>query len=154
MKRYKKKKERTLKIPDEKDWAGYEDDLDVRYAHDLFFGKSIHEVIPHFQQNPIERMDELLFMPTVPFQYYVFAIVKYIMSDSAKNDPDAASSFLTLMEARLEKSPASVIPIMDDLLPCLDFIAEKQKHFDADEHIYGDFKKRHHRILELYHNFI
>jgi hypothetical protein len=154
MKRNKKKKENILKIPDEKDWAGYEDDLDVIYAHDLFIGKSIEEATPHFQQNPVERMDELLFMPTIPFQYYVFAFVRYVMSDSAKNDPDAASGFLSLIEARLEKSPASVIAIMDDLLPCLDFISENQKHFDADEHIYGDFKERRHKILELCDNYI
>ena len=54
-----------MKIPSQDDWAGYEDDLDARYAYRNFFGRTIDEAVPLFHENPIERCDELRFMPPV-----------------------------------------------------------------------------------------
>src|SRR3984957_2858125 len=36
------------KIPGSIEWSGYKDDLDVRHAHKLFFGKPISEVQQYF----------------------------------------------------------------------------------------------------------
>jgi len=136
-------KRKTLKIPNEKDWQGYNRDLDVRYLHELFFGKSIDDVQQYFGEgNSIERMDELLFAPRAVFQYYVLAFAKYVRSDKAEGDPDSASSFLHLLEAREERDPGSVEDIYDSLSETVDFIASHQEYFDANESIYGDFKKR------------
>jgi hypothetical protein len=42
----------------------------------------------------MERADELLFMPRVAFQYYVFALADFVRSQEAPGDADSASSFL------------------------------------------------------------
>lgn len=52
-----------MQIPSREDWGDFEDDLDARYAFKVFFGKSISEAVPLIQENPIERTDELRFMP-------------------------------------------------------------------------------------------
>jgi hypothetical protein len=35
---------RKRKIPGQVEWSGYQQDLDVKYAHKLMFGKSTSEV--------------------------------------------------------------------------------------------------------------
>jgi hypothetical protein len=86
------------KIPGSIEWSGYKDDLDVRHAHKLFFGKPISEVQQYFGgTQSIERADELLFMPRQAFQYCVFAFADFVLSDKAIGDPDSASPFLRLL---------------------------------------------------------
>ena len=60
-----------MQIPSETDWEDVQNsnDLDAGYAYKIFFGKSLSEVQPDFARNPIERCDELRFMPKIPFQY-------------------------------------------------------------------------------------
>lgn len=68
----------TAHIPDESAWCGYEDDLDVRYLHGLFYGKSLEEVQEYFGEGrSIERAGELLFSPRPVFQYYVQAFAHF-----------------------------------------------------------------------------
>jgi hypothetical protein len=130
-------------IPDEAGWHGYESDLDVRDLHGLFFGKSIEEVQKHFGNGrSIGRMDELLFAPRPVFQYYVHAFALFLRSERAAGDPDSASPFLSLLEAREERDPGSVRNILPLLESSLDFVAENQNHFDASIEIYGDFQER------------
>jgi len=138
------------KIPDEAAWEGYKDDLDVQYFHKLAFGKSIDDIQEYFGEGrSIERMDELLFSPRSVFQYYVFAFSKYVMSETAKGDPDTASPFLALLEEREKKDPGSVKDIYESLSEVIEFVASSQKYFDADRDIYGDFKERAERIRKV-----
>jgi len=137
-------------VPDEAAWDGYEDDLDVRYLHDLFYGKAIAEVLEHFSDGrSIERMDELLAAPRSIFQYYVFAFTEYVTSHEAEGDSDAAGSLLTLLEAREKRDPGSVSDIYHELAATLDFVATRQEHFDADVKIYGSFRERADRIRQV-----
>src|SRR5262245_39426449 len=132
---------KTRRIPGAKEWQGYEDDLDVRYAHSLLFGKSTTEVVEHFADaRCIERADELLFMPRAAFQYYVFAFVEYICSAQAKHDADAGSVFLRLLANREQKDPGSVKAIYLELRETVSFVAQNQEYFDASPDIYGDFR--------------
>lgn len=139
-----------MRIPDGSAWRGYENDLDVKYLHRLFFGKSSAEVQEHFGRGrSIERMDELLYAPRLVFQYYVHAFASFVMSDKAKGDPDSASSFLSLLEAREEREAGSVRQIYASLAHCIDFVANNQVHFKAGLEIYGDFEERAQRIRAL-----
>jgi hypothetical protein len=131
-----------VRVPDERDWQGYESDLDVRYLHKLVFGKPIAEVIHLFRGNSIERMDELLFAPRRVFQYYVHAFGQYVMSEEAAGESDAASPFLALLEEREKRDPDSVREIFASLEPYVDFIGAGQEYFDAPEDIYGNFRER------------
>lgn len=137
------------RIPDKAAWHGYGDDLDVRYMHRLFFGKSIDEVLEYFAGGrAIERCGELLFAPRPVFQYYILALVKYLMSAVAAGDSDAASPFLNLLESREKRDPGSVSAIFRSLECCMDYVAGNQSYFEADESIYGNFGQTVARIRE------
>ncbi len=117
--------------------------------HGLFFGKSIDEVIHYFKgSRAIQRSDELLYAPRPVFQYYIHAFVKYLMSEQAAGEADAASPFLHLLDAREKKDPGSVSAIFESLADCVDYIAKNQLFFDADENIYGNFEEQARRISE------
>ena len=137
-------------IPDETAWRGYEDDLDVRYMHGLFFGKSIDEVLHLFEGGrAIERSSEMLYAPRPIFQYYIQAFVKFLMSERAAGESDAASPFLHLLEGREKKDPGSVSNIFASLSKCVDYVASNQVFFEAEEDIYGNFKAQADVIRKL-----
>jgi hypothetical protein len=132
---------RVAKIPGHAEWAGYEADLDVKYAHKLFFGKSIAEVQQYFGDvRSIERADELLFMPRRAFQYYVFAFAEFLLSAKAAGDSDSASPFLRLLVAREQRDPGSVAQVYPRLASAVEHVAAHQDHYDADINIYGNFQ--------------
>jgi hypothetical protein len=131
---------RKLKVPGPMEWSGYESDLDVRDAHRMMFGKSIHEVQHLFGDvHSISRADELLFMPRGAFQYYVLAFAEFMKSERSRGDPDSASSFLRVLLAREERDPGSVSRIYEDLAPAVEFVSKNQTRFDANPEIYGAF---------------
>jgi len=55
------------------------------------------------------------------------------------NVADAASCFLGLIEDKHSKDKEAVIPIMEDLMPTVEYIAAHQNVFDAEPSIYGSF---------------
>jgi hypothetical protein len=129
------------KIPGREEWAGYKSDLDVKNAHQLFFGKSIAEVQQYFEGGQsIQRASELLFVPRPAFQYYVFALAEYLVSEKAIGDSDSASPFLRLLIAREKRDPGSVAQIYTRLAPTVEYVASHQEKYDADVGIYGDFQ--------------
>jgi hypothetical protein len=142
---------RQKKIPGPDAWAGYQDDLDVKYAHKLFFGKSTAEVQEYFGGvRSIERADELLFMPRLAFQYYVFAFGEFVVSNAGVGDPDSASPFLELLVNREKRDPGSVSEIYLDLRPLVEFVASHQDRYEADQNIYGSFPELAARLKDLY----
>jgi hypothetical protein len=141
---------RSLRVPDESAWYGYEDDLDVRYMHGLFFGKTIDEVQEYFVGGrAIERSGEFLFAPRPVFQYYIQAFAKFLLSERGAGEADAASPFLHLLENREERDPGSVREVYSSLTECVEYVARNQDYFDAPIDIYGDFKEQAARIHQV-----
>ena len=133
---------RQRKVPTAEDWSGYEADEEVTYAHRLFFGRTIAEVLDLFGGGRgIERASEFLYMPRRAFQYYIFAFAEFLMSDAAAGESDDASPFLRLLIDREEHDPGSVAEIYSDLEEVVEFIASHQDYFEADLTIYGDFSE-------------
>ena len=138
------------RIPNQNDWKGYQQDLDVKYMYHLFFGQSFTQAMAHFGDNrSIERADELLFCPRNVFQYYIFSFANFILSKEAKGDSDSASSFLTFLKIREQKDPGSVAAIYPQLKPVIDFVARNQSYFEADIDVYGNFKHTVEAIHQL-----
>uniref|UniRef100_UPI0040566737 hypothetical protein n=1 Tax=Candidatus Electrothrix sp. TaxID=2170559 RepID=UPI0040566737 len=138
-------------IPTEKDWIGYEKDLDAKYAYKTFYGKTNEEMQSAFRYNVIERVDEIRFMPRGAFQYYIFGLRDYVIRQDFGfyDSSDAASCFINLILEKLRKDPEFIRPIISDLLPDLEFVAENQKLYEADGEIYGDFRVMYRDIVRL-----
>lgn len=140
------------KVPTEKEWLGYEKDLDASYAYKVFFGKTNDEMQSSFKLNVIERTDEIRFMPVKAFQYYIFGLRDYVMKRNFGylDSSDAASCFLGLVLEKLESEPSKIIPVLSELIPSLEFVSNNQKLYEANEEIYGSFKNKYEHIISLW----
>lgn len=139
-------------MPGIKEWAGDADDLDLQYAQEFFFGKSQEDAVELFAENPIERADNIRWMPSGPFRYYIRAFAAYLRKSESLKDfmvSSAASCFLELLEEKLTNAPNTIAPVLPDVLPVAEYIAQNQDLFDADVDIFGDFFKQFERIQEL-----
>jgi hypothetical protein len=143
---------RPLRIPTEADWGDYQADVDQKWAQDQYLGCSNEEMQKYFRSKPIEAASDLQFMPEIPFRYYVLGYRDCVMA--CEYDPldasDAASCFLNLVASKLEKEPRHIVPVMPELMPALQFVAENQARSQAEEEIYGKFREKFARIQTSY----
>jgi len=96
-----------MQIPTEQDWANPYDDLDIGSAKECFFGKTLEEAEKMFVYNALHYQEDVMWMPSVPFRYYVHAYMNYLLDSQSEHDTDTASCFLGLVEfkAGLYKAP-------------------------------------------------
>jgi hypothetical protein len=130
-----------MDIPSREDWGEVEQDLDTEYAFKTFFGKTIVEAVPLIKGNPIERADEIRFMPPVPFRYYILAYRDYLLSEDSIGDPDAASCYIRLIAEKISGEPHTIGPVLPSLIESVQKVVQNQSFYDADEEIYGDFRQ-------------
>lgn len=127
------------KIPSKEDWGVLEDDLETRFAFDFYLGKSNDEMSEHYLIGPGEVAEELQYMPSKPFQYYIIGFRDSVLSKEHDElglytaaASDAASSFLHLIIRKLKHRRSDILPIIHDLLASVDYIADNQEADDAD----------------------
>jgi hypothetical protein len=145
-------------IPSQNQWGPVNDwDLDLRDAFERFAGKSLQEVLPYFYDAVLLATENLRFMPSIPFRYYIFAFQKFLLSDDVLNDDtgridtaDAASAFLHLLHDKLVDSPKDLLPIIDQLMPTVEYVATHQNQYQAPGEIYGSFSSLVSEIKQLY----
>jgi hypothetical protein len=155
MKHSLKKKRKQVKkpsVPSESDWGDYKSDLDQNHAHSVFAKRTNEEMQPFFRRNPLGLTDDLRWMPDVPFRYYILGFRDAVMARQFDflEASSAASCFLELVLEKLDKQPRLVVPVMAELLPAVEYVAQNQGLFDADESIYGNFLQKLSRIQTLY----
>jgi len=138
------KKSNTAKIPSKAHWGKIDkNDLDANWAYKQFFGKSFSEAERMFQENALYYQEDLQSMPEIPFNFYVQALEKYIVSERAKDDSDGASSFLAMV-AWMLKTQQGIISKenRNKLISASAYITNNQSFYDADIDIYGKFEDR------------
>ncbi|MCE0555528.1 hypothetical protein [Motilimonas sp. E26] len=141
-----------MNIPNVKDWGDYENDYDMKDAFEHFNGISIDEAKALFRIDPFTSINDLSFMPEVPFRYYMLAFKGYI-EDCKFEDGEAYSStarFLKTIERKLEKKPQDIEPIMEELLPTIKFVANNQERFETGSYSFGNYMERYLVITQLY----
>ena len=118
----------------------------------MFAGRTNLEVKALVRRSPIERIEDLGWMPAVPFRYYVMGLRDLMVANDFEDldASDAASCFLRLVTMKLEKQPHYILPIMPELLPAVEHVARNQSAFKAEESIYGNFLELLKRIHALY----
>ena len=139
-------------VPTEFDWTGCENDPDASWSYRLFFGKSAEEVVELFEANVVDSAENIHRMPQVPFEYYLMAFARYVMSIDASNSysaADAASCLLNYVLLNLQQEPSKLRSIYSDLLPIVEAVASAQEKYDAPDSIYGSFAKTRDEIVHL-----
>ena len=100
-----------MDLPGLIDWGNIdEDDIRLQSTFDEFFGKSFSEAIAMFEYNALFYYEDLIPMPTVPFNFYAPAFVAYITSEAARGDAAGASCFLTMVLWMFETRSEIIFP--------------------------------------------
>jgi hypothetical protein len=148
----KTRKRTPEKVPTEADWGEYRADIDVKWAHDQFGGRTNEQMQKYIHGAPLGAAEDLGFMPEVPFRYYILAYRDYVMAGQFRqyDAPDAASCFIGLVLRKLEQQPRYIVPVMPELLSTVEHVARNQTTFGAKESIYGNFAEMLKRIQILY----
>jgi hypothetical protein len=143
---------RRQRVPREQDWGDYQDDLDQNDAHEKFAGKTNEQVQRYFRENVIMTTGDLRWMPRIPFQYYMIGFKDFVASRNFEPSyaSDPASCFIRLVLEKLENHPNHVLAIMPELLPTVEYVANHQAEYEADESIYGSFVEIYKQIQALY----
>jgi hypothetical protein len=136
-----------MNVPTEDDWRSEVWSLDTEWAYKNFHGKTAEEAVPLFEESALIYQEDLTYMPSRVFGYYLKAYITYLMSDAARGDPDGASCFISLINFRIEHDRDDIIPLWPEIEPVLEKLAEHQDVFEAEWVIYGSFRARIHEIV-------
>lgn len=129
-------------IPTEIEWRSVPWCLDIPYAYDHFFGKTLAEAIQLFEENAIYFQEDLMWMPKPCLSFYLDAYIDYLLGDSSAGDSDGASCFFWLIEIRHLEIGSFDRATISRTRQVLERLATRQSWYAADVEIYGDFRER------------
>ena len=122
------------------------DDLDERHAAEMFLGKTPEQAEAMFRENFLYYQEELFYMRTPAFRFYVLPAIRYVLCEDANGDSDAASTLCSLLESRLEGDPDALRSIAPIVLDAIDKILREFDRFDCSAEIYGDVPSRYRAV--------
>ena len=133
---------RSQAVPTPEDWHSEAWNLDTPYAFEHFGGKTVEESVLLFEKDALCCQEDLKFMPSRVFGYYLHAYLAYLLSAASASDSDGASCFIALIEYKLQWHPADIRPLWVEIRHVLEHLATNQQFFDANPEIYGSFPQR------------
>ena len=134
------------KLPTEKQISIY-GSLDEQSAVRHFLGKDIEQAEAMFCDNFLKYQEDLMWMGPKAFCFYVDAAIAYLLSPSADEDSDAASSFCGVLEFQLQCYRVKISPSHPRLRKAIRKIIDDFERYDCDPKIYGDVKHRYEKLL-------
>jgi hypothetical protein len=121
-------------------------DLDERHALKMFLGKTPEQAEAMFRQDFLGYQEDLTYMRAPALRFYVLPAIKYLLSDDANGDSDAASTFCYVLELRLKDDPDALTPIAPIVLDAIENILRDFDRFECAPHIYGDVPSRYRAV--------
>jgi len=113
-------------------------------ACDHFLGKSLDEAQQLFVDNSIYYQEDLMWMGSVAFRFYVEAAIRYIQSPAAKDNSDIVNCFAGDLEFRMEcRSKEELAPVAAQLASACRFVIEHWEFFDVIPEVYAGLKERY-----------
>jgi beta-phosphoglucomutase len=92
----------AVPLPVEADFADpRSQDLDERCTVRMFLGKTPEKAEAMFREHFLYHQEHLTYMRAPAFRFYVIPAIKYLLSEDANGDSDAASTFCYVLESRL-----------------------------------------------------
>jgi hypothetical protein len=121
------------------------DSIDERCARKNFLGKDLEQAQSLFRENFRRYQEDLMWMGPIAFRFYVPAAINYLQSEEADYDADAANSFCTLIEFRLDYEPTEIAPVKSILREGILGILKDFDRYESE--MYGDVVERYRVLL-------
>jgi hypothetical protein len=114
----------SVRLPTKEEINPFENDLDGILACRNFFGKSLDDVEVMFNENWGLYREDLLYLGPVAFHYYLPAFLKFFRKNWNEK-PSYVDWFGVVLEQRLERDPAALVPVARELVEVCRLIDEK-----------------------------
>ncbi len=135
-------------IPTKEHWGRAWEGLDEGYAFDHFYGKTLEEAEDMMHYAPQLYCEDFLYMPKVPFQFYLNAFIKYLSSERSRYDFDAANRFIHLIKIQLDLGYGDWMENhWQSIYKMLNHLADQQEFYDTLTKP-DKFRKRVNQIIE------
>jgi len=132
-------------LPSEDDFY-HNGDCDERYAIKTYYGKDIDFAQQqYYKYTPLGVVQDLIFIGTKAFRYYIFGAFRYLQDDNIDKD-DASEVYCALVDIlakHLREHSEDMQYIADYLLKFLNWAIENYDKFNVDEEIYGDIREKY-----------
>lgn len=121
--------------PSPKEWGIIcSNDIELRSIYTRYLGKTNKE-IQELISSSYAYIDDLRWMPPVPFYYYIDGAIDFILTKHYKgtNAIGMAEGFFSLVKEKLEENPMLLNPIKDKIHIALNFILNNLDDFLLDD---------------------
>jgi hypothetical protein len=139
-----------MRLPTAREINPIPEDLDGQCAEQNFLGKSLEEAEALFRESSITYQEDLMYMGSTAFRFYVQAAISYIQSKSATGDSDIIAGFAGILECRLESESQELLSIAEQLASICAYIIEQYDRFDLTPEIYGDLRPRFQALQQAF----
>lgn len=138
-------------IPNDLQWGDLSGDFDAQDAFRVFHGLKNEETFTLYRKDILARVQDLRFMPSIPFQYYIQGFAKFVLSrDYGESSPsEVADGYLSVLLSRAVSDSAILLSIWDCVLPAIEYVVKNQDNLGADKEIFGDFSEKLKNIQDL-----
>jgi hypothetical protein len=140
------RQERPMRLPSA-DEINVFDSLDERHAVKVFLGKDLQQAEAIFRENFLYYQEDLMWMGPKAFVFYVPAVLNYLRSADSDGDADAARSFCSLIEFRLDWEAGEIADARAILREGILAILERFDRYGCDLNIDGDVAGRYRVLL-------
>jgi len=114
-------------------------DLDAESAWRIFGGLSIDDACKLFDGEGLNRTEDLMFMGSQAFCYYVKAAIQYLYSDASKDDEEMISGFVSTCEFKMEHELEQIKEVAPDIGDACRHILKRNDVFSPN---YSDLFER------------
>jgi len=122
--------------------------MDEEYALRMFLEKTLAQAEAMFREQFSLHWEDLTYMRAPAFRFYLPAAIKYLLSEDANGDADAASTFCYVLESRLARDPAALIPIAPAVEDAIQKILANFDRFECSPEAYGDVPSRYKALAD------
>ena len=127
------------------------DDLDGRVACEHFLGRSLHEAVALFREQPSYYESDLMWMGPVAFRYYVHAAIQFIRGlDAGHVQGEFITGFAGTVRHRLQYEAHELAPVATELAGICGYIVEHWPRFGVDPEFYGDVRARYAALQQAF----
>ncbi|MEP0916981.1 hypothetical protein NC981_09125 [Leptolyngbya sp. DQ-M1] len=132
-----------MRLPSE-DEINIHNSLDEISASKHFLNKTLQEAEALFQENSAYYQEDLMWMGSQAFQFYLQAVINYLKSEHSLGDDHLIDCLYEIVVFRSQQD--GFLVTRDRVKEMINYVIENYAKFDVDEDVYGDLLGKYRQL--------
>ncbi|MBD1823642.1 hypothetical protein H6F51_14230 [Cyanobacteria bacterium FACHB-DQ100] len=132
-----------MRLPSE-DEINIHNSLDEISASKHFLNKTLQEAEALFQENSAYYQEDLMWMGSQAFQFYLQAVINYLKSEHSLGDDHLIDCLYEIVVFRSQQD--GFLVALDRVKEMINYVIENYAKFDVDEDVYGDLLGKYRQL--------